>query len=185
MTHKATQERYPNSEGNPASPRPEELHVIRPYDPDLIGPRDATDNSRGLLEHRARDLALVAMINPEAYEHERERLVAGAEAALAQGNLLLGVQYPGLSSNDQLVHFMTDLIAESAAPVIALAEEITDQEVPAFVPMSPIEAPVVTIERSATWTDKVRRIIPFVSRKALESFGVNLSKSVDASAIER
>lgn len=77
------------------------------YDPDFIGPRDATNEARPLLENQARNLAQVAVMNFPAYNHQFLRVVEATRNSLDHGFIRLNTDYPKMLPDEQVEKFVT------------------------------------------------------------------------------
>jgi hypothetical protein len=105
------------------------VHVPSSYDPDLIGPRDASDDSRRFLMRRAEDLAQIAVLNFGAYEGERARLVETTRQDVSEGHLRLNGEYKKMTADQQIEHFVMDAVNGSLKPRDEIVSDLAAERV--------------------------------------------------------
>lgn len=76
----------------------------------FIGPHDATNEARGLLESQAQDLAKIAVMNFPLYDDYRTKVVALAKEAMAKGMLRLNSESKTMNADEQVEQFISTTI---------------------------------------------------------------------------
>ena len=81
---------------------------LKVYDPNLIGPRDASDDGRGLLLRQIEDVARIAVADVVSSPKYHADLVTKVNNEIASGHLRLSSDYPQLDAHDQTMQFIMD-----------------------------------------------------------------------------
>jgi len=93
-------------------------------DPDFIGPHDATNEARPLLEIQARNLAQVAVMNFPAYNHELLKVMAATKSSVSAGLLRLGADFKADTVDKQVEMFVTATTMNVYQPHDEVAAEL-------------------------------------------------------------
>ncbi|MBC7565161.1 hypothetical protein H7100_02970 [Candidatus Saccharibacteria bacterium] len=82
-------------------------YILPEYNPDFIGPRNATNEASPLLENRARMLAQIAVINLSAYGREYHKVILATKASIEEGVLNLNTDFKNMSVDEQVESFVS------------------------------------------------------------------------------
>lgn len=135
----------------------EDAYSIEPnldeFSPDFIGPHDATNEARPLLENQAKDLAKVAVMSFEAYGREYRKVATAARMNISQGYLRLNADFPGKNVEQQIDAFVTQQVMERYKPhdevVADLAVEKAVQNLGSKQPEHELQEKVDKLESDA------------------------------------
>lgn len=107
-----------------------EYHKI-PYhrEEGFIGPLDATNEARPLLEMQSRDLAKVAVMNLVAYGREYQKVINAARGSVADGTLRLNGDYPDMPVEQQIDAFVSHTMADAYRSHDEVAAELALEKV--------------------------------------------------------
>ena len=83
---------------------------VGPESPDFIGPRDATDVSRGIVNSKIRDVAEIALRNFIKFPEYYELLKLNVQSEVEMGLLRLNSTHPGLSADQQVQKFVEESV---------------------------------------------------------------------------
>lgn len=90
-----------------------------------LGPKDATNEDRGLLEHQLKDLAKIAVINFPLYDKYRAQAVTFVTKSVNSGNLRLGADFRNMNADEQIQQFVSKNVSEAYEPPEAVIVELT------------------------------------------------------------
>ncbi|HEY8886127.1 MAG TPA: hypothetical protein VIM31_01355 [Candidatus Microsaccharimonas sp.] len=98
------------------------------FDPDFIGPRNATNEARPLLETQSRNLAQVAVMNFPAYNHQFVRVVEAAKLSVSEGRLQLNAEFRNMHPDQQIEQFVTTAMMSAYKPRDEVVAELKTEK---------------------------------------------------------
>ncbi|MBC7459151.1 hypothetical protein H7200_00335 [Candidatus Saccharibacteria bacterium] len=93
----------------------EDLHQMNQYE-HFYGPRDATNESRGLRESQSRNLAEIAVMDMASYDGQRARIIKLVKEDVSLGRLRLGAEFPTLNVDEQVEAFVSTHTRQHLSP---------------------------------------------------------------------
>ena len=90
----------------------------------FIGPVDATNEARGLIEKQIQGLAMVAVMNFPAYDAERFKITNAVRSSVDEGKLRLGDEFKTATVDQQIETFIHYTMTNGLRPQNEVAAEI-------------------------------------------------------------